>query len=164
MLVRFTARAQSPLKIHVYNCFLTFLTRYRELEDSLGVLNETPLQLGITFDSSSGSWKRAGDGQEVELDEVLEIYDTPSARPYVYWIYDPAGIGTYVTDGHNKLVNNLGYSFQFICEREVWKLLGWSFPAQTFKVARAKFSCAFLRRLTTCFNQIYSFEFTLLTA
>ena len=107
-LVRLTARAKLPLKIHVY----------RELEDILDIVGDFPLKLGITFDSSSGSWKRAGDGQEVEI-EVVEIYDTPSALPYVFWIYDPAGTGTYEVDSHNKLVNNDDYWFPFICEREL---------------------------------------------
>ena len=71
------------------------------------------MRVGITYDSSSFSWKRVGDGQEVDL--VIDIdYGTPDSYNLIYWISDPLD-----TENPIKLNNYEDYGNAFICEREL---------------------------------------------
>jgi len=98
----------------------------KELADYLGLVGETLLKLGFTFDSFLGNWKRVGDGQEVDIDIGFD-YGYPEINNHLYWIFDPAQ-----PDYHHILTNYEDYPYEFICERQLWKLLGWSFPARLF--------------------------------
>ena len=90
-------------------------TIHREIAEDLGLYFDfTPIKTGITYDSSSFSWKRVGDGLEV-VDLVIDIdYGDPDSNSIIYWL------SNWSDEGNPVILNNYeDYGNKFICERQL---------------------------------------------